>query len=124
MKSLVDLIIEDAVKQSEIYFDTEEEENVGEIISSKKKEMLIDEIYWLMETCVDNCEDIDDEVEFFQSYKEELTKFITQHISDNLSEKTFDICVNKAMKKASEELWLDRTQTRLVGRFARFLKQM
>ena len=124
MKSLVDLIIEDAMMQTDIFYKPEEEECLGEIISSDKKEMLIDEIYWLMETCVDNCGDTNDEAEFFQTYKETLDKFIKQHISKNLSKKSFDSCVEKAKKKTKDELWLDRIQSGLVGRFARFLKQM
>ena len=124
MKSLVDLIIEDAMIQNDVFYNPEEEGNIGEIISSDKKEILVDKIYELMEVCVDNCDDPATEVEYFNTYKEELEMFIKQHISENLSKKIFDSCVNKGLKKVKEDLWLERPQLGLVGRFARFLKQM
>lgn len=124
MKSLIDLILEDAMINDDIFYSPEEEMSDGEIISKEKKSMLVDQIYWLMETCVDNCEDRETEVEYFQEYKEELDRFIAQHISSNLSKKDFDACINNAVATIKRELWLDRAQSGLVNRFARFLKQM
>lgn len=124
MKSLADIIIEDAILENDMFYIPEEEENIGEIISKEKKSMLVDQIYWLMETCVDNCDKRESEVEYFQEYKNELDRFIAQHISSNLSKTDFDACVNRALAKTKSELWLDRAQSGLVNRFARFLKQM
>ena len=124
MKSLADIIIEDAILENDMFYIPEEEENIGEIISKEKKSMLVDQIYWLMETCVDNCDERESEVEYFQEYKSELDRFIIKHISSNLSKTDFDACVNRASAKTKSELRLDRAQSGLVNRFARFLKQM
>ena len=124
MKSLADIIIEDAILENDMFYIPEDEENIGEIISEEKKSMLIDQIYWLMETCVDNCDEREREVEYFQGYKKDLDRFIKQHISSNLSKEDFDACVNRALATTKSELWLDRAQSGLVNRFARFLKQM
>ena len=124
MKSLVDLILEDAMINDDMFYSPEEEIDGGEIISKEKRSMLVDQMYWLMETCVDNCEGRESEVEYFQEYKAELDRFIAQHISSNLSKKDFDACINNAVATIKRELWLDRAQSGLVNRFARFLKQM
>lgn len=124
MKSLIDLILEDAMINDDMFYSPEEEISGGEIISKEKKSMLIDQIYWLIETCVDNCDERESEVEYFQEYKEDLDRFIVKHISSNLSKEDFDTCVNTALSKTKKELWLDRAQSGLVNRFARFLKQM
>ena len=124
MKSLVDIIIEDAILENDMFYIPEEEENIGEIISKEKKSMIVDKIYSLMETCVDNCDERESEVEYFQEYKAELDRFIAQHISSNLSKKDFDACINNAVATIKRELWLDRARSGLINRFARFLKQM
>lgn len=124
MKSLVDLILEDAMKENELYYGSEEKDSFGEILSLKKKDMLVNKIYELMEICVDNCDDIKKEPEYFQDYKKDIEEFIVNHIAKSVSYDDFSSCINKALKAIKEDLWLDRKQSGLVNRFVRFLKQM
>jgi sugar-specific transcriptional regulator TrmB len=123
MKSLIEMIIEDAAMENDFFY-SPKEEDMGEIISSKKESKLVEEIRWFMENCVNEIEKRDEEVEYFQVYKNDLDRFISRHISNDISKKVFDKCVNKASRIVKEELWLDRVQSCLVNRFARFLKEM
>ena len=123
MRSLIDLIIEDAAMENDFFY-SPKEEDMGEVISSKKESKLVEEIRWFMENCVNEIEKGDDEIEYFQEYKNHLDSFISRHISNDISKKVFDKCVNKASHFVKEEMWLDRVQSGLVNRFARFLKEM
>lgn len=110
--------IEERLESPGYHLYQEEEEEQGEVVSTKKEKRLVDFIYGLFEECCAFDEyDIEDATE-------EISKFVNRFISPNLSMKTFKKCLNKAAKRAKDEMWLDRGQISNLNKFIRFIKEM
>ena len=110
--------IEERLESPGYHLYQEEEEEMGEVVSSKKEERLAEFIYGLFEECsAFDDYDIEDAIE-------EISKFVNKFISPNLSMKTFKRCLNKAARRAKDEMWLDRGQISRLNKFIRFIKEM